>query len=1126
MLYKNSGLRWGRLLALFPVIAALLDAQNVLTYHNDFARTGLNPSETTLTPQNVNSLQFGKLFSIPVDGQVYAQPLYVNHVNIPGKGVHNVVFVATEHDSVYAFDADSNVGTNASPLWKTSFLGPGVSTLGPTDFMSCGSIFPEIGITSTPVIDPVSSTLYVVATTKESTGSVHRLHALDLSTGAEKFGGPVVIQGSLPGTGDGGSTITFDPGSQLQRTALLLLNGIVYFGFASHCDLGTYHGWMFGYNAQTLAQAGVFNVTPNGSEGSFWNSGAGAAADSSGFFYLSTGNGTFDANQAGSDYGNSVLRFGYAPSQGITVGSWFTPYNQDYLNQQDLDLGSAGVVVLPDETGSSSHPHLLVAAGKDGSVYLLDRASLGGFRSTDNSQIVQYLPQLVNSLFSTPAYFNHTLYYSGVSEPLQAFAIANGAINPTPSSQTASVYGFPGTVPSVSANSAVNNGAGTGIVWTLEGLNGGYGAAVLHAYAASNLNIELFNSTQNSARDALSGGYVKFSVPTVTGGKVYAGTLSTVDVFGSLSDTCGGASGFAINPTSVSLPVAGGSGTISVTAPAGCVWNAASGVTWASILSGSSGSGSGTVTFSVTANPGPQRSGTLTVAGQVFSVVQSGNNSATMSLGRSLLQFGVSTTGLTYSGPQDVSVTFSGSTSIFWSVSSDKAWLSALPTAGSGSGKFTVTLTPGSVPLSSSLQAHLTVSAIGVANSPQTITVNVSPVTANAAPFGVLDTPGDGSTGAGAIPVTGWALDAIGVTGVGIWRDPVASDPPAAIAGGPGPSTGLVYIGNAIFLSDTRPDVQAAYPGYPASNRSGWGMMFLTNLSPNPNGTAGVGGNGTFRLHAIATNQLGNQAEIGVHSITIDNTHATLPFGTIDTPTMGETVGGNYLNFAWVLTQQPKTIPTDGSTMFVSIDGGFSGRPAYGYPRADIATLFPGYNNTAGPVGYFYIDTTKLANGIHSVAWSVTDNANNNQGIGSRVFYVANSGNPGASEAPVNTAGTPSQPFTPARIRLRTGWRMDAPLRSAATQDGSFVIDLDPSDRLELQLGHIAGGLRAIQIAGDREMPLPGGSSFDAQRGLFTWAPLLGSRGEFHLRFHPEGDPASKVDVLVRVQTGTRRARE
>lgn len=522
-------------LLLGAALAALVGAAqagtvSVLTYHNDAARTGQNTNETVLTLANVNSNRFGKLFTCAVDGYVLAQPLVLANVAIPGQGTHDVLFVATEHDSVYAFDAHSNEGSNAAPLWQVSFINPaaGITTVPYSDYW-CGGPTAELGITSTPVVDPASGTLYVEASTKETAGGganyVHRLHALDVTTGAEKFSGPVSLQATVTGWGDGfegDGQLNFDGMQHLQRPGLLLLNGLVHLAFASHCDINPYHGWLLAYDAQTLAQAGVFNTTPNGSQGGVWQSGGGPAADAAGNVYVETGNGTFDP--ANGNYGDSFLRL--ATTNGLTLLDYFTPFNQQALSDSDVDLGSGGPVVLPDAAGNSLHPHLLVGAGKEGTIYLLDRDNLGQFNPLTD-QVVDELFGAIGQCFCTPAYFNHTLYYGGVDDVLKAFQLAYGVLTPTPASQSLTVFGYPGATPSVSAN-----GTSDAIVWAIEAdAYANNGPAILHAYSATNLAQELYNSSQAGIRDN-PGAAVEPCVPTVANGKVYVGAQFAVSVFG------------------------------------------------------------------------------------------------------------------------------------------------------------------------------------------------------------------------------------------------------------------------------------------------------------------------------------------------------------------------------------------------------------------------------------------------------------------------------------------------------------------------------------------------------------------------------------------------------------------
>jgi hypothetical protein len=510
---------------------------SVLTYHNDLARTGQNLAETLLTPPSVSSGQFGQLFTYPVDGQVYGQPLYLPGVIVPGKGIHNIVFVATEHDSVYAFDADNYL---AAPLWHSNFLNPAQSvTTASATGLGCNSITPEVGITATPVIDPTTGTLYVVAMTEEGSAGtyVHRLHALDVTTGAEKPGSPVEIEASVPGAGNGTNTVPFEPWLYKERAGLLLLNGVVYTAWSSQCDSGNYHGWIIAYDAHTLQQSAVFSDTPNWDAGAFWQAGAAPAADSAGNIYIVSANGTFDANSGGSDFGESVLKL--STGKNLAIADYFTPYNADALSDQDLDLGSSGALLLPDGTGSAAHPHLLVSGGKFGTVYLLDRDHLGHFHAGADSQIVQSLSGAVGALFGIPAYFNNTVYFSAAHDQVKAFSLHNGLLSTLPVSASSATFAELGTVPSISANAASN-----GILWTIDP------AAQLHAYDAADLASQLYQGS--------TGSYVKFSTPTIANGKVYVGTLNSLVVFG-LHNQAAGSVAAVVNADGQPGPVAPGS---------------------------------------------------------------------------------------------------------------------------------------------------------------------------------------------------------------------------------------------------------------------------------------------------------------------------------------------------------------------------------------------------------------------------------------------------------------------------------------------------------------------------------------------------------------------------------------
>ncbi len=505
------------------------DSPGVLTWHNDVGRTGQNLSEYALTTKNVHKKTFGKIFSQSVDGYVYAQPLWVPGVVIGGS-THNVVYVATENNSVYAFDAD----TSQSALWQVN-LGAAVPD---ADTGDTSDLIPTIGITGTPVIDPASGTLYVVAETKDSPSTYnHRLHALDITTGAEKFGGPVVINPTVPGTGGDsmGGTVYFSPIDHFQRPALLLQGGVVYVAIGSNADTdpSMSHGWVLGFNASTLASTMVYCTAPNGTMASIWQGGAGMAADSSGNMYFETGNGTFDANTGGVDYGDSAVKI---DSTGAVV-DWFTPFNQKILSTNDVDLGSAGPTVLPDQPGPVTHE--LIVTGKPGILYLVNRDGMGHYNAKNNSQIVQTVSFGTNTTnvtggsYATVAYFNGTVYFADVGTPgdgkLKAYTMASGLLPTTPTSESPTAYTYPGATPSVTANGSTN-----GIVWALEPQ--GYTpstAPVLHAYDATNLATELYNSTEAGARDT-PGPAVKFTVPTVANGKVYVGTQTELDVFGLL----------------------------------------------------------------------------------------------------------------------------------------------------------------------------------------------------------------------------------------------------------------------------------------------------------------------------------------------------------------------------------------------------------------------------------------------------------------------------------------------------------------------------------------------------------------------------------------------------------------
>ncbi|HEV2197194.1 MAG TPA: hypothetical protein VGR55_16540 [Candidatus Acidoferrum sp.] len=498
---------------------------DVVTYHYDNQRTGQNLNEVTLTPANVNSTKFGKLGEFTVDGKVDAQPLYLSNLTIGGQK-KNVLYVATEHGSVYAFDADSINGTTSTSLWKTSTLGSGETT---SDNRGCGQVSPEIGITATPVIDRTRNAIYVIAMSKDSSGNYfQRIHALDLTTGAELFGGPKTISATFPGTGDNtsGGNVVFDPKQYKERPGLLEISGTIYTTWASHCDIRPYTSWVMAFDANTLAQTSVLNLVPNGSDGGLWMSGAAPAADSAGNIFFLVGNGTFETTltaqgfPSNKDCGNCFVKL--STGGGLALADYFTPQNTVAESNADQDLGSGGTLLLPDmkDAGGTTR-HLALGGGKDSTIYVADRDNMGKFSASSN-QIYQALP-MPGTLFSAPAYFNNTVYLAAVGDALKAFPITSAKLASVPSSQSAHVFSYPGATPSVSAN-----GSGNGIVWAIE--NSG---AILFAYDATDLTKELYDSNQAANnRDHFSGN--KFITPMVVNGKVYVGTPNSVAVFGLL----------------------------------------------------------------------------------------------------------------------------------------------------------------------------------------------------------------------------------------------------------------------------------------------------------------------------------------------------------------------------------------------------------------------------------------------------------------------------------------------------------------------------------------------------------------------------------------------------------------
>jgi len=498
----------------------LARSQNdVLTQHNDNGRTGLNANEVILTPSTVTVSQFGKLFTQSVDGTIVGQPLYASNVLMPNGSTHNVVYVATQHNSVYAFDADSNQGSNALPLWSVS-LNDGGTSVPIGDFGCTGTHYTEIGIMGTPVIDPAKSTLYVVAKTVANGQHFFTLHALDITSGNEVLDGPVVISGSVPSNK---GTLAFNPTIHMQRPALLLANGVIYVGFGSNgCDVYAYHGWLFAYDAGSLQQLSVFATTATGLKGSIWQGGSGPAVDADGYVYVETANGTFDVDTGGSDWGDSTLKLGWNGAS-FGVVDYFTPYNQQTLSNNDLDLGSGGPVVLPDQPGP--FPHELVAGGKEGTLYLINRDEPGKYNPGGDVDIIQSIPNAVaEEINGVPAYWNENVYVAGDLDYIRQFGLVNGLLTQQPVSQTAMT--FVGAGPASVSISA--NGNGDAILWAIRHTN-----PALFAFDATNLATKFYDSTQSVTRDRLVP-VARFTTPTISNGKVYIGGTTALAVYGEL----------------------------------------------------------------------------------------------------------------------------------------------------------------------------------------------------------------------------------------------------------------------------------------------------------------------------------------------------------------------------------------------------------------------------------------------------------------------------------------------------------------------------------------------------------------------------------------------------------------
>jgi hypothetical protein len=527
-------------LALFCGPAASLLAQTptpatVLTWRYDLTHSGQNTNETALTPSNVNVNSFGLLFTHPLDGNMYAQPLYVPGLKMVDGEVHNVVFVATEHDSLYAFDADSNGGANANPIWQVSLLSTshgaaaGATTV-PWTTALAEDIEPEIGITGTPAINPSTNTMYVVAASEEGGQYRLRLHAINLLNGAEQPNSPALIQATVTGTGNGssGGKLTFSPYWQNQRAALDYYNGYVYIAFASHGDNGPYHGWIFAYNGSTMAQTSAFCLTPNGAGAGVWAAGAGLPIDNGGTagrLYLVSGNGTYGSTE----YGESILNFSLAGGE-LTPTDSFTAFNQATLTQSDLDQGSGGILMVPDEGGPNAN--MLVNVGKEGRILVLNRNHLGGYAAgaASNTNIPQDILGETKGLWSTPAYWNGNVYMWGSGDVPKLFELNSGVLNTTPSSKGTITSAFPGASFSISSS-----GAQDGIAWAVRSDQyTTHGQEIMYAWNANNLSTPLYGTDTNPTRDS-AGPAMKFAIPVVTNGKVYLVAAHRLDVYGLLN---------------------------------------------------------------------------------------------------------------------------------------------------------------------------------------------------------------------------------------------------------------------------------------------------------------------------------------------------------------------------------------------------------------------------------------------------------------------------------------------------------------------------------------------------------------------------------------------------------------
>jgi hypothetical protein len=955
---------------------------SVLTWHNDNARTGQNLQETTLTPATVASSAFQKLFVIGVDGKVDAQPLYVPSVAIPGQGIHNTLYVVTENDSAYAFDADTGV-----QLWRVSLLGSGET---PSDDRGCSQVTPQIGITSTPVIDPQmgpNGAMYAIAMSKTAGTYLQRLHALDLTNGSELFGGPVEIQATYPGSGAEGSgtLLTFDPAQHKERAALIILNNVVYTAWSSHCDIPPYTGWVIGYNETTLAQVSLLNLTPNGSDGGMWGAGSGPAADSAGNLYLLMGNGTFDTtlNSAGlpenGDYGNGFVKL--STSGNLAVADYFTMWNTVSESGSDADLGSGGAMVLPPLTDANGHTRMLaVGAGKDEHIYVVDRNNMGKFLPGANAIYEELPSSLSGGVWSSPAWFNGNLYYGAVGDQLKQFGFSGGAFGANPLSLSPTGFGYPGTTPSISAN-----GTSNGIVWAAENTD----PAVLHAYDAADLSTELYNS--NSAangRDRFGTGN-KFIVPTVVNGKVYVATTSGVGVFGivappnvhidspdngaSVSGTVT-VSGWAIdNATTVGTAIgsvqmlvdgtAAGTATYGVSRPDVCTAYPGRpgcpnvGFTY-SLNAAALTAGSHTVTVTATDSDSPPNTGSASltvIAGGTAAVIPSVHIDSPAQ--GAAVSGTVTVSGWAIDNASAVGTAISGAKVLVDGTPAGNATYGVsrpdvcaaypgrpgCPNVGFSYSLNTATLAAGS--------HTITVSATDSASPPHTGSASVT-VTVGAAaviPSVHIDSPAQGSAVSATVTVAGWAIDNPATVGTAISSVKVLVDGTPA--------------GNATY-GVSRPDVCAAYPGRPGCPNVGFSYSLNTATL--------AAGSHTITVTAADS---ASPPDTGSASVTVTvGAAAVIPSVHIDLPASGATVSGTVTVSGWAI-DNASAVGTAISSVKVLVDGTPAGNATYGVSRPDVCAAYPGRPGCPN-VGFSYsLNTATLAAGSHTITVTATDSA-------------------------------------------------------------------------------------------------------------------------------------------------------